>query len=88
MTIAPRFDAHAEVYRTVVFNTSTIDRPSVADLLRGARATFNLSGNTRGDYCFADTAMEADAAALMNDWLVVSSDYNSAFVEHAEARDR
>lgn len=63
---------------TIIYNACRIARPSAHDYLRGVRATFNLSGVTTSDYCFADSAEQADLVAIANDWDAVRDDLDVA----------
>jgi hypothetical protein len=59
---------------TILFNTRKIRRSSSSDIVRGAGSLFNLSGNTRREYRFAESAAEADSAAIQNDWEAIGAD--------------
>lgn len=63
---------------TIVYNTCHIARPGRADVWRGVRSAFNLSGSTRCEYYFAGSSEDADREAVFNDWFAVFEDLDRA----------
>lgn len=57
---------------------TTAIRGSVRAYLRGAAQTLDLSGSTYDDHNSVESAAQADAIAIANDWRAVMGDLGSA----------